>query len=314
MSVTQYAVGTGKSTEQEVRNLTTEEAAWMGALVGGEGSISLRARVDGKWLVLGVNTFQRLDKADRITARQVNVYSSEPEIMSACLRLVGAGEVYYRPPRPDYVSPRGRRAFASKDMWEWRLAYKDLVTKFLAQIRPYLTGLKRDLAALAIPVAGSSCHPTHFEGPPDTKHNTPEQIEKNWEEFRKAHRVDPRAIDRHFKFKPGHEPDYAEPESGEVYVKIEGHEGEPSEPDQRHMLSGGELSGIPCEQCGTETHIAGEMSVWDIYHQPGVEVANLADITDERRRELQEQIIVVLKCPQCHHTYQWDAALLPKRL
>lgn len=158
-----------------------------------------------------------------------------------------------------------------------------------------------------------SCHPSHFEGPPDRVHNTEEEIERNWREFREAHRIDPRAIDKHFKFKAGHEPDYAEPSSGEVYVKIEGHEGAESEPDQLHMLSGGEESGVPCQNCGTNTRIAGEMSVWDIYHQPGVEVSNLADMTDARRRELQEQIIVVLVCPQCHMKFQWDASLLPGR-
>lgn len=159
-----------------------------------------------------------------------------------------------------------------------------------------------------------TCHPTHFEGPPDTLHNTEETIERNWAEFKRAHEINPRAIDKHFKFKAGHEPDFAEPGSGEVYIKIEGHEGAETEPDQRHLLGGGEESGVPCGQCGVVTRIAGEMSVWDIYHQPGVEVANMANMTEARREELKKQIIVVLVCPQCHAKYQWDAEFLPARV
>ncbi len=156
-----------------------------------------------------------------------------------------------------------------------------------------------------------SCHPSH---------NDPEALARQQQQElnrrRKEQRHDPRKIHRQHRWKLAHDPagQDEDDDPNVVYLKMDGREAPPTEPDQRHMLGGGTPSGIPCERCGTETSIVGEMSVWDIYHQPGVEVTNLADMTDERRRELQEQIIVVLKCPQCYHTYQWDAALLPSRL
>jgi hypothetical protein len=154
-----------------------------------------------------------------------------------------------------------------------------------------------------------SCHPSH-RSPEDLAQQQQEQIDLR----QKEQQHDPRKIHRQHRWRLGHDPAGQDDDDDPniVYLKMDGREAPPTEPDQRHMLSGGELSGIPCERCGTETRITGEMSVWNIYHQPGVEVANLADITDARKKELQEQIIVVLKCPQCRHTYQWDAAFLPK--
>jgi len=287
-----------------VRNMIPEEAAWVGSAIQADGSVVIRVTPSGWW-----------------RPQRVCLYSTEVETIATILRLTGAGHVLYRKPRPNYMSPNGRQAFAKKDSWQWDVTNMNDLEVLLPQIRPYLTS-KQEKVDLAIELLktplramkGGTCHPSHFEAGPDRVHNTEEDIERNWREFREAHRIDPRAIDKHFKFKPGHEPDFAEPESGEVYVKIEGHEGEESEPDQLHLLSGGEESGIPCEKCGTITRIAGEMSVWDIYHQPGVEVANLAEMTEARKRELQEQIIVVLACPQCHQKYQWFADALPARL
>lgn len=156
-----------------------------------------------------------------------------------------------------------------------------------------------------------SCHPLHFDGPP-LPGKTDEEVTRAWEEFKKEDQVDRRAIRRQHRFKPGHEPDFYEPESGVVYTNYR-HE-EEKEPDQRDMLSGGPPSGFPCERCGTETVVAGSMSVWDQYQQSEVSVVNLSSITEARKRELQEERVLVLKCPSCFKTYQWAEEFLPKRL
>ena len=148
-------------------------------------------------------------------------------------------------------------------------------------------------------------------------HNTPEDIERNWAEWKKADRVDPRAIRRQHRFKPGHEPDFAEPDSGWIYLNLK-IESPPSDPDQLEMLSGGPESGLPCERCGEMTRVVGRMSRWDIMNQddlagnPLVRPVNLEDIAPARRRELQKEFVVILACPNCRKKYQWDEELLPK--
>lgn len=160
-----------------------------------------------------------------------------------------------------------------------------------------------------------ACHPTHIDGPalPSV---SPEEIERNWKTYKKEDEVDKRAIDRHHKFALGHEPDYDDPESGIVYQKIRW-EGDPKEPDQRDMLSGGPESEVPCERCGEMTCIAGEMSRWEVMNQSGegidVRPVNIDDISESRRKELQNEFIVILACPKCKKKYQWDKDLLPRR-
>ena len=79
-----------------------------------------------------------------------------------------------------------------------------------------------------------SCHPSHFEAPAPAGMSE-EQIAKNWEGYNKSKGIDPRAIDKHFKFKPGHEVDYDEPSSGWKYVDVQ-FEGEDADPeDTRHF-------------------------------------------------------------------------------
>jgi hypothetical protein len=140
-----------------------------------------------------------------------------------------------------------------------------------------------------------------------------EDIARNWEEFRKGDRVDPRSIRRHHKWKVGEEPEYADPASGWVYQQIE-FEGEQPDPDQRDLLHGGPPSGLPCERCETETNVCGESTMWDIYNQSGVSVVNLDDIDESRREELEEMRVVILVCPECKLKSQWLEEFLPKRL
>ncbi len=140
-----------------------------------------------------------------------------------------------------------------------------------------------------------------------------EQIERNWADYNREKKkgIDPRAIDKHFKFKPGHEPDYLEPESGWKYLDVE-FTGEQADPDQRDMLHGGPAVNMDCERCGTQLHAVGEMSTWDVMNQSGVSIANMEDIDDSRKKELQEEIVVILACPECKAKYQWLKALLPR--
>jgi hypothetical protein len=240
----------------------------------------------------------------------VDVYSSDVETIATVLRLVGAGDVYYRPPRPDYVSPRGRRAFAQKAGWQWTLKYKELISALLSQIRPYLTS-KRDLAMYAVPIGGASCHPTHWESGP-LPGKTDEEITRNWEQFRKEDEVNPRAIRRQHRWKAGHEPDYLEPESGWKYVQIELESN--ADPDQRDELHGGPESGLPCSRCNTMTNVCGETTMWDIYNQENVSVVNLDDMTDSRRSELREMSVVILCCPECKLKSQWLEEFLPTKV
>lgn len=158
-----------------------------------------------------------------------------------------------------------------------------------------------------------SCHPAHVTGPPDRVHNTEEEIEKNWAEFRKADEVDSRAIRRQHKFKPGHGPHDDNPHDPWTTLNIK-FEGEHADPDQRDQLSGGPPSGLPCEQCGTMTTVCGEKTMWEVYSQPGVEVVNLESMTAARKKELQEMKVVILCCPQCKAKSQWLEEFLPKGL
>lgn len=156
-----------------------------------------------------------------------------------------------------------------------------------------------------------SCHPTHLLEPPDLVHNTWEDIERNWEEFRKTDQVDPRATRRQHRWKPAHEPDYPEPDSGWITLNLK-LESPPGDPDQRGLLHGGPESGMPCDRCDEMTRVVGRMSVWDVMHQDRVGLAGEEDITESRKRELQKEFVVVLACPNCRKKFQFREELLPK--
>ena len=139
-----------------------------------------------------------------------------------------------------------------------------------------------------------------------------EQIERNWADYNRNKKkgIDPRAIDKHFKFKEGHEPNYLEPSSGWKYVDVE-FTGEEPDPDQRDLLHGGPEVEMDCERCDTKLHAIGELSTWEVIHQDGVSLANADDIDETRRKELETEKIVLLACPNCHKKYQWLKDLLP---
>ncbi|KKN84431.1 hypothetical protein LCGC14_0288930 [marine sediment metagenome] len=306
----------GKRTDQTVRTMSDVEAAWVGAMIEGEGSIRLRGRLKpGVWVPIGAHTRDRLDDVDQISPMGVDFYSTDVETIATMLRLTGCGTVYYREPRPDYVSPNGAQAFAKKPSWQWVVQYKELVRGICAQIQPYLTS-KRDLAMLAYmsPIAGGSCHPSHFEAPAPADMSE-EEIERNWADYNRQKKsgIDPRAIDKHFKFKEGHEPGYLEEESGWKYLNIE-FEGEEADPDQRDLLKDSTPVAMDCERCGTQLRAVGSMSSWDVMNQPRVSLVNRDDIDKTRQKELEEEKVVILACPNCRQKYQWLEEFLPKEL
>ena len=104
------------------RDLAEVEAAWLGAMVEGEGSVLGRKR----------NT--------RSTPIQplVQVCNSSVEVIATCLRLVGTGCVYLRP-----------RCRGDKDHWKpvwfWIVTARQDVLYLLDRIAPYLAS-KQDRA------------------------------------------------------------------------------------------------------------------------------------------------------------------------
>lgn len=253
----------------------------------------MRGRTSQGWQVVGTQTSERLAQSDVITPMGVDVYSSDVETIATVLRLVGAGTIYYRPPRPNYRSPHGRQAFATKDNWHWSLRYKVPIIDLLRQVRPYLTS-KRWLATLALPIAGGSCHPSHGQTGRDT-----------------------RSVQRAHRWRFGHDPSDpdATPESGWKYVHLD--VTTPTIPNQRYMLKGGPESGLPCPceahpHCHEMTRVAAEMSAKDIFNQPEVEVANRDLLTEKDWARLVQDIICALICPKCECVVQMKKQFLPR--
>ncbi len=278
-------------------------------MVEGEGSITLGGKVAGKFMSIGKKTMERLEKATGLYPKELSVYSSDPEIIATCLRLTGVGSVYYRPPRPDYVSPRGRQAFAVKDGWQWTVKSATQMRQLLPQLYHYFTSEKRLLAMLSMPIRGHSCHPTHFEAP-RLPGKTDEEVDRAWAAHKKDDEIDPRGQKNKARWKAGHEPGFDEPESGWVYAKVE-FDGEPTEPDQLDLLHGGPPVNMDCERCGTQLHLVGQMTQWEIMTQAGVSIANLEDIDSARKKVLQDEIIAILACPECRKKYQFMMDMVP---
>lgn len=107
----------------QIRELSAVEAAWLGAMVDGEGSIVLRKLTNGSEQVI------------------VQVCNSNVEIISTCLRLAGEGCIYLRTMtrQPEHWLP----------VWFWIITRQKSVQKLLLQILPYLAG-KREKAEHAL--------------------------------------------------------------------------------------------------------------------------------------------------------------------
>ncbi|KKL71308.1 hypothetical protein LCGC14_2096190 [marine sediment metagenome] len=150
-----------------------------------------------------------------------------------------------------------------------------------------------------------SCHPDHTTTQEDLD-------EERLQQDRKADAIDPRKIQRNWRWRLGHDPsdqdDHHDPNV--AYLNIE-HVGPETRPDQRDRLSGGPESGVPCHICGEGTRVCGSISQWDSYQDPKVDIVNLSEISEERKKELQETILVILCCPKCNNKQQWLEDALP---
>ena len=98
---------------RKVRTLSDVEAAWVGAMIDGEGSI---------YRCVGRSPY-RMDFAN-----------TEVELVATMLRLVGSGCVGYVNGKPSE-----RRAFIKhiKDAWRWYLYPINDIAALLEQIAPY---------------------------------------------------------------------------------------------------------------------------------------------------------------------------------
>ncbi len=164
-----------------------------------------------------------------------------------------------------------------------------------------------------------SCHPSHtLIQQAQAREAKAKRQEQSTEQAIKQQKRDltpnPRAIKRQHRWRLGHDPvdqdDYHDPNI--EYLDIDYYE--PTDPDQRGRLQGGPESGVPCQRCGTMTRICGETNQWEIMNQEGVQIVNPESITDSRKKELREEIVVILVCPQCKLKTQWLANLLPNRM
>ena len=99
------AAGKANVLPSEVRAMLPVEAAWVGALVEGEGSLS---------------------------TKQIVVVSTEVETLSTILRFVGGGGVY--------LHQNGTGHLGNKTVWAWHLFRQASVRSLLQQISPWLTG------------------------------------------------------------------------------------------------------------------------------------------------------------------------------
>lgn len=167
-------------------------------------------------------------------------------------------------------------------------------------------------------ILGYNCHPSHTASEREKKLEARakryrEEQERTFDQQKRDLARDPRKIQVQHRWKLGHNPadqdDYDDPNV--TYVKFDGREAPPTEPDQLNLLHGGPPVAMNCERCGDQLHAVGEMSSWGQMTQDGVVLVNKDKITAARKRELQEEIIVILACPGCRSKFQWMKKYLP---
>lgn len=108
-----------------VQNLSSEAAAWVGAMLEGEGSIC----------------WDKPNSPNNTYRLRVIVANTEVETIATCLRLVGAGRVTTQVPKRKNT----------KRIWMWVLARRSDLIEFLPQVIPYLTG-KQEKAIKALSI------------------------------------------------------------------------------------------------------------------------------------------------------------------
>jgi hypothetical protein len=84
---------------------------------------------------------------------------------------------------------------------------------------------------------------------------------------------------------------------------------QPTDPDQRNLLTGGPDTGHTCLRCKNNTYrIAAERDMAWVANQPGVEIVNKDDLDME---ELAKDSIVIWACPSCGDKLQWRRSEMP---
>ena len=116
------------SQSNDLRLMSDVEAAWIGALVDGEGSVCYIVH-PGQ----GRST-RRFD---------VGVVNTEVELLSACLRLTQCGSVYHKP-----ASPKGPFA-ETRPCFAWKISRWSPALALLRRIRPYSLKAQAGLNRLA---------------------------------------------------------------------------------------------------------------------------------------------------------------------
>ena len=100
--------------------MTDAEAAWMGAIFEGEGSVV-------------VEMYPARSGSTHLLPRiRVTVNNSDPEVLSACLRLTRAGRVTYRRAATEKGPIRSTRP-----QFVWAVQAINAALDFLRQVSPY---------------------------------------------------------------------------------------------------------------------------------------------------------------------------------
>ena len=109
-----------------VRHMLPVEAAWVGALLEGEGSLRLS-----------------LNRKYGNSYPQLVVGVTDIETIATLFRLIGDGTIYYRAAGHQLRFPN------AKPIWVWQLSNSPSVLALLPQVYPYLTS-KRTNAELIL--------------------------------------------------------------------------------------------------------------------------------------------------------------------
>jgi len=142
-----------------------------------------------------------------------------------------------------------------------------------------------------------TCHPTHhLPAPPGT--DTEEQT-RAWDEFHRASRIDPRAINKHHKWAPGQHPE-DDAEHGWQTFRLE-FMGDQT-PKQRELLHGGPESGLHCAcahhpNCGEMMRVGAAKSLKEVFTQPEVGISGT--ISEDTWKAWESENLIILICPKC---------------
>lgn len=114
-----------------------------------------------------------------------------------------------------------------------------------------------------------------------------------------------RGVDKKFRWRAGHEPDYAEPSSGWLYIKWDITEHGPTPPNQIREVVGGPEA-FPCDRCGTIMRIVARKKPTEIIEAS--DVIRLEEKADTAKVNRDDVYLVC--CPQCDRRTQMPGRIL----